>query len=132
MISWQQGREARKARIEAAANFANGKIVAAGDATRLLEAVMRPGDRVCLEGDNQKQADLLSAALLAVDPARVNNLHMVQSGVVLPAHLDLFERGVAKKLDFAYSGPQSARIAAMRSSESRRAVSTTTKPGSPP
>jgi len=113
MISWQQGREARKARIEAAANFANGKIVAAGDATRLLEAVMRPGDRVCLEGDNQKQADLLSAALLAVDPARVNNLHMVQSGVVLPAHLDLFERGVAKKLDFAYSGPQSARIAAM-------------------
>ena len=113
MISWQQGREARKARIEAAANFANGKIVAAGDATRLLEAVMRPGDRVCLEGDNQKQADLLSAALLAVDPARINNLHMVQSGVVLPAHLDLFERGVAKKLDFAYSGPQSARIAAM-------------------
>ncbi len=38
---------------------------------------------------------------------------MVQSGVVLPEHLDLFDRGVAKKLDYAYSGPQSTRIATM-------------------
>jgi malonate decarboxylase alpha subunit len=56
---------------------------------------------------------LLSGALLAVDVARVHDLHMVQSGVVLPEHLDLFDRGVAKKLDYAYSGPQSARIARM-------------------
>jgi malonate decarboxylase alpha subunit len=28
------------------------------DVVPLLEAIMRPGDRVCLEGDNQKQADL--------------------------------------------------------------------------
>jgi len=113
MTAWQSGREARNARVEAGAKFAKGKIVAAGDASRLLEAVVRPGDRVCIEGDNQKQANLLAAALLAVDPAAVNNLHMVQSGVVLPEHLDLFERGIAKKLDFAYSGPQSARIATM-------------------
>ena len=65
-----------------------------------MEAVIGPGDRVCLEGDNQKQADLLCAALLAVDPAKVHDLHMVQSGVVLPEHLDLFERGIAKKLDY--------------------------------
>ncbi|MGY4409337.1 malonate decarboxylase alpha subunit [Bradyrhizobium sp. LB7.1] len=32
---------------------------------------------------------------------------------VLPEHLDLFDRGVAKRLDYAYSGPQSARIARM-------------------
>jgi malonate decarboxylase alpha subunit len=38
---------------------------------------------------------------------------MVQSGVVLPEHLDAFERGVAKRLDYAYSGPQSSRIAGM-------------------
>ncbi|MEJ1963129.1 MAG: malonate decarboxylase subunit alpha [Gammaproteobacteria bacterium] len=113
MTNWQQGREARNARIEAAAKFANGKVVEARDVTRLLEAVIRPGDRVCIEGDNQKQADTLCAALLAVDRAKVNGLHMVQSGVVLPEHLDLFERGVAKRLDFAYSGPQSARIATM-------------------
>jgi malonate decarboxylase alpha subunit len=35
----------------------------------------------------------------------------VQSGVVLQAHLDLFERGIARKLDFSYSGPQGAAIA---------------------
>ena len=113
MSIWNQRRVERDARLEAGSKVAQGKIVAAEDTTRLLEAVLRPGDRVCLEGDNQKQADLLSSALLAVDLAKVNNLHMVQSGVVLPDHLDLFERGVAKKLDYAYSGPQSARIAAM-------------------
>ncbi len=113
MATWQLEREARDARVQAGLAVAKGKIVEARDATRLLEAIVRPGDRVCLEGDNQKQADLLSAALLAVDVAKVNNLHMVQSGVVLPEHLDVFERGVAKKLDFAYSGPQSARIATM-------------------
>jgi malonate decarboxylase alpha subunit len=113
MMSWQKQRETRNARIAAGAGLARGKIVPASDATRLLEAVIKPGDRVCLEGDNQKQADLLSAALVAVDLAKVNNLHMVQSGVVLPEHLDLFDRGVAKKLDYAYSGPQSERIATM-------------------
>ena len=113
MPSWQRNREARDARIEAGSRLARGKIVDARDATKLMEAVIRPGDRVCLEGDNQKQADLLSSALLAVDLAVVNDLHMVQSGVVLPEHLDLFDRGVAKKLDYAYSGPQSARIAGM-------------------
>jgi malonate decarboxylase alpha subunit len=111
--NWQRGRETRDARIAAGAKVAKGKIVEALEATHLLEAVVRSGDRVCLEGDNQKQADLLGAALLNVDPAKVRNLHMVQSGVVLPEHLDLFDRGLAKKLDFAYSGPQSARIANM-------------------
>ena len=112
-MNWQHHREARDVRIQAGSAIASGKIVHSHDATRLLEAVVRPGDRVCLEGDNQKQADLLSSALLAVDVAKVHDLHMVQSGVVLPTHLDLFERGVAKRLDYAYSGPQSARIATM-------------------
>jgi malonate decarboxylase alpha subunit len=113
MSTWRRHREVCDARIEAGTRLARGKIVDARDATRLMEAVIRPGDKVCLEGDNQKQADLLSSALLAVDPAKVNDLHMVQSGVVLPEHLDLFDRGVARKLDYAYSGPQSARIAQM-------------------
>jgi hypothetical protein len=58
----------------------------------------------------RKQADLLAGALAAVDVGKVCDLHMVQSGVVLPEHLDVFERSVAKRLDYAYSGPQSARI----------------------
>lgn len=83
------------------------------DATRPLGAVVRAGGLVCLEGDNQKQADVLGVALVAADPARLHDRHMVQSGVVLPEHLDLFEKGIVKKLDFGYSGPQSARIVGM-------------------
>ncbi|ORE92666.1 malonate decarboxylase subunit alpha [Stappia sp. 22II-S9-Z10] len=113
ITSWRRQREARDARLSAAAGLARGKVVGPRDATRLMEAVVRPGDRVCLEGDNQKQADLLSAALVAVDREKVHDLHMVQSGIVLADHLDLFEKGIATRLDFAYSGPQSARLASL-------------------
>ena len=113
MAQWRQEQEAREARIAAGAPLAQGKVVPAARAGALLEAVLRPGDRVCLEGDNQKQADLLARALAGLDPDKVHDLHMVQSGVVLPEHLDIFETGIARRLDFAYSGPQSARIARM-------------------
>src|SRR6202050_2424750 len=111
MKIWDSARSARALRLQAGARYARGKQVEARDATALLEAVLRPGDRVCLEGDNQKQADLLATALAAVDNGKVHDLHMVQSGVVLPEHLDVFERGIAKRLDYAYSSPQAQRIA---------------------
>jgi len=111
MTVWDSAQRLRDERLRAGAVFAQGKRVAKADATALLEAVIRPGDRVCLEGDNQKQADLLASALAAVDKGKIHDLHMVQSGVVLPEHLDLFELGIAKRLDYAYSGPQSQRIA---------------------
>jgi malonate decarboxylase alpha subunit len=111
MTAWDTARHARDARQQAGARYAQGKRVDARDATALLEAVLQPGDRVCLEGDNQKQADVLAAALAAVDKTRVHHLHMVQSGIVLPEHLDVFESGVATRLDYSYSGPQSQRIA---------------------
>ena len=57
MTDWRSERSARDARIAAGRAFAEGKVVAAEAVTDLLEAVLRPGDRVCLEGDNQKQAD---------------------------------------------------------------------------
>lgn len=113
MTTWHKARAVRDARLQAAGKLAKGKIVQARDATALLEAVIRPGDRVCLEGDNQKQADLLARALAAVDVAKVHDLHMVQSGIVLAEHLDLFDSGIAKRLDYAFSGPQSTRIAKM-------------------
>ncbi|ADH88523.1 malonate decarboxylase, alpha subunit [Ancylobacter novellus DSM 506] len=109
--TWDRTRQSREARLAAASAYARGKLVAADNVTKLLEAVVRPGDRVCLEGDNQKQADFLAASLAAVDPKIVNDLHIVQSGVVLAEHLDLFEAGVAKRLDFSYSGPQGGAIA---------------------
>jgi malonate decarboxylase alpha subunit len=111
MTTWDNAQRLRESRKRAGAPYAQGKRVAKKDATALLEAVVQPGDRVCLEGDNQKQADLLAVALAAVNKEKIHDLHMVQSGVVLPEHLDLFELGIAKRLDYAYSGPQSQRIA---------------------
>ncbi|AWB25855.1 malonate decarboxylase subunit alpha [Methylobacterium currus] len=113
MSGWRQERAARDARIEAGRAHASGKVVAAAQVVDLLEAVLRPGDRVCLEGDNQKQADCLARGLSQCEPARVHDLHMVQSGIVLPEHLDIFEHGIARRLDYSYSGPQGGRIARM-------------------
>src|SRR5450830_1358171 len=45
--------------------------------------------------------------------ARVHDLHMVQSVLALPEHLDLFENGIASRLDFSFSGQQAARLAKM-------------------
>ena len=89
-------------RLAAAAKISGGsKIVKADDAVALLEAVIRPFDRVNIEGDNQKQADFLAQALCAVDPAKVHDLHMVQSVLTLDEHIDVFEKGIAKKLDLS-------------------------------
>src|SRR6267142_6443134 len=95
----------------AAALGTRGKVCPADRATRLLEAIIEPGDRVTIEGDNQKQADFLAAALAKADPARVHDLHLVQSVLALPQHLAVFERGIANRLDFAYAGPQSRKLA---------------------
>lgn len=111
MSDWQMQKRGRQGRLEAGGRFARGKLVAAEDTRALLEAVIHPGDRVCLEGDNQKQADFIAEALAGADRTRLHDLHIVQSGVTLPAHLDLFARGIASRLDFSYSGPQSGAIA---------------------
>ena len=63
MVDWQSERRVRDDRLRAGSKFAKGKILAPNDATALLEVVVRPGDRICLEGDNQKQADFLAACL---------------------------------------------------------------------
>ncbi len=103
----------RRRRLEKAAAIATGKFVAADKMTRLLEAVTECGDIVCLEGDNQKQADFLSKCLAEMDPAKVNRLHMVLSTIALGDQLDIFEKGIAETVDFSYSGPQGLRMARM-------------------
>ncbi len=86
------------------------KFVKKEDTVKLLNSILKKGDRICVEGNNQKQADFLARALLNVDKKKINNLHLVQSSIVLPEHIELFEKGIAKRLDFAYSGPQSKRL----------------------
>jgi len=110
MADWKSEQRGRDERLAAGSKFSTGKMVAPKDVTGLLEALVRPGDRICLEGDNQKQADFLAACLANADPKVLHDLHVVQSGIVLPEHIDLFEKGIAKKLDFSFSGPQSHAI----------------------
>jgi malonate decarboxylase alpha subunit len=121
MRVWNTQTLNRDARLARASSPAQGKQVAASDIGALLEAVLEPGDRVCLEGNNQKQADFLAKALAGLDPAKVHDLHMVQSVLALPEHLDVFDRGIASKLDFSFSGPQAGRLAKLVS-ENRIAI----------
>ncbi len=109
--AWDTQQRSRAARLQRASGLAKGKLVDALQIGALLAAVIEPGDRVCLEGNNQKQADFLAQALTALDPAAVHDLHIVQSVLALPEHLDVFDLGLASKLDFSFSGPQGARLA---------------------
>ncbi|PKO39914.1 MAG: malonate decarboxylase subunit alpha [Betaproteobacteria bacterium HGW-Betaproteobacteria-6] len=108
---WDTLRQSRGRRLERAVSLGFGKEIPVDRIIDLLEAVIQPGDRVCLEGNNQKQADFLSESLADCSPERINHLSMVQSVLALPSHVDLFERGLANRLDFSFSGPQGARLA---------------------
>jgi malonate decarboxylase alpha subunit len=112
---WNHLQRNRAARLERASAVLgrdlDGKALPAARIADLLHAVLERGDRVCLEGNNQKQADFLGQALAGLDPARISELHMLLSVLALPEHLDVFERGVASRLDFSFSGPQAGRVA---------------------
>ena len=87
-----------------------GKVLPTGDLVAMLEKLIAPGDKVVLEGNNQKQADFLSRSLAEVNPQIVHDLHMIMPSVGRSEHLDIFEKGIARKLDFSFSGTQSLRI----------------------
>jgi malonate decarboxylase alpha subunit len=108
---WDNLARNRAVRLARAASFAAGRMVSAGSIVQLLEAVIEPGDRVCIEGNNQKQADFLARSLVKTDPARLRDLHLVQSVLALPEHIDLIERGQVSRIDFSFSGPQAGRLA---------------------
>ncbi len=110
---WQTRRKSKQERLRAVAPFMDGVVLDPDKTVEALQMLLRPGDRVALEGDNQKQADFLARSLAAVDPAVVHDLHMLISSISLPEHLDLFERGIASKLDLSFAGPQSVRMAQM-------------------
>lgn len=110
---WTKRKDKKQLKISSLKNIANGKIIPTNKIIEALESLISQGDLVALEGDNQKQASFLSQALANVNPEKVNNLHMIMSSVSRPEHLDIFEKGIAKKLDFSFSGPQSLRISQM-------------------
>jgi malonate decarboxylase alpha subunit len=114
---WTRRDDRLRRRLERASQAlggrARGKQVDTTAAADLLHAVLEPEDRVALEGNNQKQADFLARTLAQLDPRRVHGLHMVQSVLALPEHMDLFEQGIARKVDFSFAGPQGQRLASM-------------------
>lgn len=107
---WDTRRQEKRRRIESVQGLTNGKVIPTDELTAVLEKLIVSGDHVVMEGNNQKQADFLSRSLAEIDPAKVHDLHMIMPSVGRAEHLDIFEKGIARKLDFAFSGTQSLRI----------------------
>ncbi len=112
-MSWDNQRRSKAERLQAAAALCCGKAVATGDIVKLMEAVIRPGDKVVLEGDNQKQAAFLAASLAEVDPKVIHDLTMIIPSISRSEHLDYFEKGIAGTVDFAFAGTQAQRLSEM-------------------
>ncbi len=108
---WNHLERSRIERLARAQNLSSVRLVPTEKIVQLLEAVIEPGDRVCIEGNNQKQADFLARSLVKTDASKVRELHLVQSVLALPEHIDLIERGQVSRIDFSFSGPQAARLA---------------------
>lgn len=107
---WATRRAEKARRLDQVRSLADGVLLPREHIVAALERLIMPGDRVVLEGNNQKQADFLSRSLAQADPGVLHDLHLIIPSVSRPEHLDLFERGIARKLDFAYAGTQSLRI----------------------
>jgi malonate decarboxylase alpha subunit len=109
--SWTTRRDEKRRRLESVKPWMKGPVLEQGKMVETLEAVIQSGDRIVMEGDNQKQADFLSRSLVKVDPKKISDLHLIISSISRPEHLTLFELGIAKKVDFAFAGTQSLRVA---------------------
>jgi malonate decarboxylase alpha subunit len=111
--SWTTRRERKNRRLQRVARYCSDRLLDSEKIIAALEELVEPGDRICLEGNNQKQADFLSRKLAQADPERIHGLHLLISVLSRPEHMDLFERGIANRVDFSFSGPQAFRLAEM-------------------
>lgn len=111
--SWTTRRDQKAARLAKIDHLLKGKLLGNEHIIEALELLISPGDKVVLEGDNQKQASFLSKALNEVSADKINGLHMIMSSISRPEHLDIFEKGIAEKIDFSYAGAQSLRMSQM-------------------
>lgn len=108
--NWSTRRGEKARRMALIADWLKGPVLRQERTVDALQALIAPGDRIVIEGDNQKQADFLSRSLVKVDPKKVHDLHLIISSISRPEHLGLFEAGIAKKVDFAFA-EQSLRVA---------------------
>lgn len=108
---WGTRRRGKQERLDRVRALGYDQIIPTEAVRSVLSVLLQCGDRVCVEGNNQKQADFLSRELAKLDPSKINQLHLLMSVVNRPEHIDVFELGIADKLDFSYSGPQAVRLA---------------------
>ena len=57
---WSRRRAEKQRRLDQVRSLADGVVLPSERIVAALEALIAPGDRVVLEGNNQKQADFLS------------------------------------------------------------------------
>ena len=98
-------------RLRRVGKLANGKFVSAKSVPEVLKRIIEPGDILCLEGDNQKQADFLANQLATLTKKDLRDIHLVMSCLTLPAHIELFKKGLIRQVDFCYAGPQGTAVA---------------------
>lgn len=111
-MDFKQAPQEKRSRLATIGHLLNdNKWVAAADIGEALAKLIKSGDRVCLEGCNQKQAQFLARSLAQLDQEQVNHLHIVQSALSLPEHVTIFEKGIASRVDFCYSSGQGSRLA---------------------
>jgi len=111
LASYDKRARNKAERIRRLRRLAKGKFVASKNVSEVLKRIIEPGDILCLEGDNQKQADFLANELAGLSRADLHDIHLVMSCITLPAHLELFKKGIVSQVDFCYAGPQGQAVA---------------------
>src|ERR1700756_3887947 len=97
--SWTSRRDEKRRRLDLVKPWMKVPVLSPEKMVEALELVIQSGDRIVMEGDNQKQADFLSRSLVKADPKKIHDLHLIISSISRPEHLTLFELGIAKRVD---------------------------------
>ena len=72
--SWTTRRDEKRRRMQLIQPWMKGPILPKERIIEALETLIVSGDRIVLEGDNQKQADFLSRSLVKVDPKKLHDI----------------------------------------------------------
>jgi len=88
-VSWTTRRDEKARRMQTVEPWLKGPVLARAKIVDALESVIVAGDRIVMEGDNQKQADFLSRSLVEVDAQKVHDLHLIISSISRPEHLTI-------------------------------------------